>query len=64
MSADLDTNVELAAVTEDGTRFDFPVALDGPFLYFIRTMQELHEHKRPLAQEAGLELLIRQSELC
>jgi predicted alpha/beta superfamily hydrolase len=32
--ADWNGDVEPAAVSEGGTRFDFPVALDGPFLYF------------------------------
>jgi hypothetical protein len=40
-SADWNPAVESAAVAEDGTRFDLSGALDGPLLYFIRTVQEL-----------------------
>ena len=32
--ADWNRDVEPSVVSEDGTRFDFPVALDAPFLYF------------------------------
>jgi predicted alpha/beta superfamily hydrolase len=42
-SADWDRDVEPAAVLEEGTRFDFPVALGGAFLYFKPVLRFGHE---------------------